>query len=352
MAFLDNTGDIILDAVLTDTGRKRLAQGDGSFRIVKFALGDDEIDYSLYRNSNNSAGRHPSGSAYYDLTILQSPILEAFTNNTSIMKSKLVTYARNDLLYLPVIKLNDGSTGFDACINAANNTAATWWDSFFKISGYILTADATTTALVPAGAASAGVRKGFVNAATGVGNENPIIFEQGLDSTDLSVAKLVQGDLRRETQYLLEVDNRFLKILPGNGDGNNPISPAFIDDDNIASYFISFNSDAAGFFGTAPGQKVPSFQLGDGGTADTNSVLGNPDTNTGRYGLRFGFKLMSAESLQLGTRMFTEFGGTTTKDFIEDNDSNSYRFIDTSVRVTGYTTGFSVDLPIKIIKKV
>ena len=62
MAFLDNTGDIILDAVLTDEGRKRLAQGDGSFRIVKFALGDDEIDYSLYRNNNNSAGRHPSRS--------------------------------------------------------------------------------------------------------------------------------------------------------------------------------------------------------------------------------------------------------------------------------------------------
>ena len=97
---------------------------------------------------------------------------------------------------------------------------------------------------------------------------------------------------------------------------------------------------------------MPSFQLGDGGTADTNSVLGNPDTNTGRYGLRFGFKLMSAESLQLGTRMFTEFGGTTTKDFIETNDGNSYRFIDTSIRVTGYTTGYSVDLPIKIIKKV
>ena len=39
MAFLDNSGDIILDAVLTDTGRMRLAKGDGSFRIAKFALG-------------------------------------------------------------------------------------------------------------------------------------------------------------------------------------------------------------------------------------------------------------------------------------------------------------------------
>ena len=48
MAFLDNSGDIILDAVLTDTGRMRLAKGDGSFRIAKFALGDEEIDYAIY----------------------------------------------------------------------------------------------------------------------------------------------------------------------------------------------------------------------------------------------------------------------------------------------------------------
>ena len=42
MAFLDNSGDIILDAVLTDHGRMVLAKGDGSFQITKFALGDEE----------------------------------------------------------------------------------------------------------------------------------------------------------------------------------------------------------------------------------------------------------------------------------------------------------------------
>ena len=65
MAFLDNSGDIILDAVLTEAGRRRMAEGN--FKITKFALGDDEIDYSLY-NKN-----HASGSAYYDLEILQTP---------------------------------------------------------------------------------------------------------------------------------------------------------------------------------------------------------------------------------------------------------------------------------------
>ena len=59
MGFLDNSGDIILDAVLTDIGRKRMAEGN--FRIVKYSPGDDEIDYSLYNAD------HTSGSAYYDL---------------------------------------------------------------------------------------------------------------------------------------------------------------------------------------------------------------------------------------------------------------------------------------------
>ena len=100
MAFLDNSGDIILDAVLTDTGRFRLAKGDGSFRIVKFALGDDEVDYGKYNRD------HASGSAYYDLEVLQTPVLEAFTNNTSNLKTKLVTISRTNILYMPILKLN------------------------------------------------------------------------------------------------------------------------------------------------------------------------------------------------------------------------------------------------------
>jgi hypothetical protein len=98
MAFLDNSGDIILDAVLTDVGRKRMAQGN--FRITKYDFGDDEIDYSLY-NKN-----HPSGSSYYDLEILQTPILEAFVKKAAVIDFPLLSYTRTDLLYLPVVKRN------------------------------------------------------------------------------------------------------------------------------------------------------------------------------------------------------------------------------------------------------
>ena len=98
MAFLDNSGDIILDAVLTDIGRKRMA--DGNFTIETFALGDDEIDYSLFNAD------HASGSAYYDLEILQSPIMEAATKQASSIKYGLMSIERTDILYMPTMKIN------------------------------------------------------------------------------------------------------------------------------------------------------------------------------------------------------------------------------------------------------
>lgn len=99
MAFLDNSGDIILDAVLTDAGRKRMAEGN--FRIAKYAFGDDEINYAQY-NKND-----PRGSAFYDLEIMQTPVLEAFTNNSASMSSFLMTLANNNHTHLPILKLNE-----------------------------------------------------------------------------------------------------------------------------------------------------------------------------------------------------------------------------------------------------
>lgn len=99
MSFLDNSGDIILDAVLTETGRRRMAEGN--FKITKFALGDDEIDYSLY-NKN-----HASGSAYYDLEILQTPVFEAFTQVNAGINYGLLPVTAVDLLFLPTMKFNE-----------------------------------------------------------------------------------------------------------------------------------------------------------------------------------------------------------------------------------------------------
>ena len=98
MGYLDNT-TITVDAVLTKKGREALARQDGSFKITQFALGDDEIDYTLY-NEN-----HPNGSAYSGEAIENLPILEAIPDDQAILKSKLVTLPRGTSA-MPVVTTN------------------------------------------------------------------------------------------------------------------------------------------------------------------------------------------------------------------------------------------------------
>ena len=58
MAFQNNSGDIILDVVLTDEGRRRLALGGSNFQVSKFALGDDEINYELFQSYRLQFWKH------------------------------------------------------------------------------------------------------------------------------------------------------------------------------------------------------------------------------------------------------------------------------------------------------
>jgi hypothetical protein len=97
MAILNPTV-VTVDAVLTTKGRELLARNDGSFQITQFALSDDEIDYTLY-NPNQ-----PSGSAFYGEAIEAMPIIQAFPNDTQIMRYTLTTLPRGTSR-LPVVSL-------------------------------------------------------------------------------------------------------------------------------------------------------------------------------------------------------------------------------------------------------
>jgi hypothetical protein len=97
MGYLSNQV-VTVDAILTKKGRELLAKGDGSFKITQFALADDEIDYSLYNPE------HPLGSAYYGEAIETMPILEAFPDESQIMKYKLTTLPRGTAK-LPILDL-------------------------------------------------------------------------------------------------------------------------------------------------------------------------------------------------------------------------------------------------------
>lgn len=87
MGYLNST-ELIVDAILTKKGREKLATGEG-LNITKFALGDDEVDYSLYEPA------HPKGSAYYDSAIVNTPVIEATPDEGQVLRYKLVTLPKN-----------------------------------------------------------------------------------------------------------------------------------------------------------------------------------------------------------------------------------------------------------------
>jgi hypothetical protein len=99
MGFLDNsTNNIIVDAVLTDFGRELLARNDGSFSIVKFAFGDDEIDYTNIQKFGRTVGKQKIE--------LNTPVFEAQTNQNLALKHKLISLSNPTLYRLPTVEIS------------------------------------------------------------------------------------------------------------------------------------------------------------------------------------------------------------------------------------------------------
>jgi hypothetical protein len=124
MAYLDNS-EITVDAILTKKGRQKLASGQ-SLNITKFALADDEIDYTLYEPA------HPKGSAYYDSAIRAIPVTEASPDETQVLRYKLVTLPKGTT-QIPVVKLGvtaiavnqtEGGVGLTPTTSPAGNQNA------------------------------------------------------------------------------------------------------------------------------------------------------------------------------------------------------------------------------------
>jgi hypothetical protein len=124
MAYLDNT-EITVDAILTKKGREKLATGEG-LNITKFALGDDEIDYTLYEPA------HPLGSAYYDAAIRAIPVTEASPDETQVLKYRLVTLPKGTVKIPKVefgvpqisVNQNSGQVSLSPTTSPSGNTQA------------------------------------------------------------------------------------------------------------------------------------------------------------------------------------------------------------------------------------
>jgi len=327
MAFLDNSGDIILDAVLTEVGRKRMATGN--FKISKFALGDDEINYELY-NKN-----HASGSAYYDLEIMQSPVFEASTGVNAGINYGLLNINNRNLLYMPTIKRN----------TLVRDAAKTVNNVYYLAMSDGVTSDALITAF--GGAAAGGTQKVLQAGKT---DGSSIVLETGLDTLEIAGTRtnktnLLASNGLQESGFEVSIDTRFLSSVLGPAGGT------------------TFNN------GGTSGESQVQIRLSTSSPAKTDRHLKNnsiakvaavnnnvvkrqtdkkADTATSAIkGPRASMTALGFDTTLLTTDDFTRYGKTGQS---VAGAAGTYRYIDTTVKVMG-STGVVEQLPIRIIQK-
>ena len=329
MGFLDNSGDIILDAVLTDLGRKKMA--DGNFRITKFAVGDDEIDYGLY--NKNSA----SGSAYYDLEILQTPIFEAFTQTNAGINYGLLTNTATDILYLPVLDIN--KKGISNTVSVAPSVP-----NLYHISS---TANGTAAALET----TLGAVNYFALSANSSGPA--ILLEAGLNTDDINGTTanrstyLVANNLV-DNYFYVYYDSRFINSILGprpgasfenttNGDGNPTLTYALRAAPSISTDLQLENYTAA---------RINAFPDG----VVYNQSDGIQDTSTSQIeGPRSSFTVLNVEINSNLSTQYAKYGteGGALPGAVAG--SSTYDYLDTVIFVQGTRTGIQLQIPLRIV---
>jgi len=242
------------------------------------------------------------------------------------MKSKLLTIARTDLLYLPIVQLN--TTSNNTAGSTTDPTATALADTT-NSGSYVITVNAASSTLFTSGTFHGVVQGDNVSA------QSAITFDQGIDNNALGLTPLGTANTLTETAYVVEVDNRLGVLVDPNSGEDARVS--FVDDDQIASYYFSLQGevDSSAHFGTIPQSPV-------GGTPTSND-----GPIAGRPGLRFNFKVRATDNLAGSNYLFDTLGAS---DMVITQ--GSFRYIDSTIRVTGFTTGFRVDIPVRFAKLI
>lgn len=328
--FLNNSGDIILDAVLTDAGRRRMA--DGSFNITKFALGDDEIDYRLYNKT------HPSGSAYYDLEIMQTPVFEAVVSQNAAINYGLLSITNTNLLYIPSF-----------IINEAFPKACRTHNGIF----YLAANSETKTKLSVASALGVDNKKILL---ANNGSTTQILYcETGLNTSAIAATLsnrssfIVANDLA-DGSITVQVDSRIISTIMATS-GESFVATSTSTTETIPERLRSSAGGipAAGLSNytnySVPG--LPNLlESPTGGTRVDLSVIAGPRGVA--FGLNFGTTLSALGS---GTRPpeYTQYGKTAVNLF---SDGKLYDYIDTVIYFIGNNSTATLQVPIRLIRYV
>jgi hypothetical protein len=252
------------------------------------------------------------------------------------MKSKLVSIARTNLLYMSVIIANTKEPLYAQSSSVGGQALGLYAVAVDEATAGRDTVSSTaTTGFLKLG--NQGNANSGLSNATGILNgykpgdaawrANYIRVDQGLNTRNIPNTQTIDAELN-ETQYIVEIDNRLGSLVATNATAT-PGKISFIDDDNIASYYLSLATD---------------------GDWVKNITTPNASSIQGPCGTSLEFKILASTELQTSTYLFEKLGSTGPQPQNFADANCSVRYIDTIIKITGATTGYRIDLPVRFIK--
>ena len=126
---------------------------------------------------------------------------------------------------------------------------------------------------------------------------------------------------------------------PPTSKSNALLDVNFVDDDRIASYFVSLGTNS---------NFVKNISKPNAATGDTTAV----SVIVGPLGTRLLFAIRASTELRSSDTLFDRLGSSKSSLSLDGfTYSDTFKYIDTIVRVTGVTTGYRLDVPVRFIKK-
>jgi hypothetical protein len=398
LAFKDSSGTAVIDAVLTDIGRKRMA--DGTFRPVKFALGDDEVDYALI-------GPAAFATEGAQISLSGTAMFEAYGSEAKNIQYGLNTFDTTESLYRPILKLNDkaevaaqmsGSARHAAQLYAQYPTAglgigrtdrtADGADAYY-LAANDETADKMREILTGSAAAGAPPNSKFFKFLEDRNFEgNKIVVESGLDNIPIEEEMSIDFSKVPDISYRSEFIVPFFKL------------PVAINYDNRIKYLVKRNYLDRHYFIMAdnrfiekilgPSRNCSSFKNFADGTADINfqtTVENTPITYFNQFDDYYTFVIDGIPNLMFDHEMYsypsTKFsnllgpkGTATAINFaiikkLKANSSaerdyryakygktdqklfdatHKFDYIETVIYIVGATTDARIQAPVRIIR--
>jgi len=340
MAFQKDAGGIILDAILTDLGRERMAQGN--FKVAKFSLGDDEIDYSFGSKKTGEVEWSISGTKL-------PPVLEAFSQESANINYGLFDFTSDDILYVPIIKTN-----------SKVKLAASSFNDYFYICANKETAKKVKSDIGEQYVLQSGViEQQYILIESGILIPGPktiegvaTTFESDLSPTIQNKKAYILNMSLYDKYFLVYTDDRFVnRVLCSpkdsifENDSNNnlyynmgplktsvPISmPPIVD--NFEAYRIE-----------ATDHRILTTEVADAGNEYT--AFNGPRGTIFAINLKIN-DLLTSDSNSSANFRYSKFGSTNVGVF---GGSNRYDFINSTIYVQGLSSNSRLQIPIRIIR--